>query len=123
MIVPLGEWILDEACHQAAAWRSSGQNGPLSVSVNLSGRQLAQRNIADTVAASIERAGAEPDDLVIELTETVLLDDASSRRREPSTPYVRSASDSRSTTSGPAIRRSPTCGSSPSTSSRSIAAS
>ncbi len=75
LIVPIGEWILDEACRQVAAWQRASVNGAPTVSVNLSGRQLAQRGIAEVVARSVAEAGADPGGLNIEITETVLLDD------------------------------------------------
>lgn len=75
IIVPMGEWILGEACRQAAQWQAELPSAGLTVSVNLSGRQLAQRDIADTVRLALHEAGADPSGLVIELTETVLLDD------------------------------------------------
>jgi EAL domain-containing protein (putative c-di-GMP-specific phosphodiesterase class I) len=75
IIVPMGEWILGEACRQAARWQADLPSGGLTVSVNLSGRQMAQRDIAETVRVALHEAGADPAGLVIELTETVLLDD------------------------------------------------
>jgi diguanylate cyclase (GGDEF)-like protein/PAS domain S-box-containing protein len=81
LIVPLGEWILDDACRQMAAWQRERSDQSLTVSVNLSGRQLAQRDIADKVAGALDRGGADPSGLVIEITETVLLDDVESAVR------------------------------------------
>jgi diguanylate cyclase (GGDEF)-like protein/PAS domain S-box-containing protein len=81
LIIPLGEWILDDACRQIAAWQGMRNGDPLTVSVNLSGRQLAQRDIAGRVDAALSSAGADPKGLVIEITETVLLDDVDSAVR------------------------------------------
>src|SRR5690606_2016302 len=81
LIVPLGEWILAEACRQAARWQADLPTNGVTVSVNLSGRQLAQRDIAETVALALHDAGADPSGLVIELTETVLLDDVDQAKR------------------------------------------
>jgi diguanylate cyclase (GGDEF)-like protein/PAS domain S-box-containing protein len=75
LIIPMGEWILEEACRQIADWQRLHGDQGLSVSVNLSGRQLALRNIADTVARSLAESGAHPSGLTVEITETVLLDD------------------------------------------------
>jgi EAL domain-containing protein (putative c-di-GMP-specific phosphodiesterase class I) len=64
-----------------AAWQRERSDQSLTVSVNLSGRQLAQRDIADKVAGALDRGGADPSGLVIEITETVLLDDVESAVR------------------------------------------
>jgi diguanylate cyclase (GGDEF)-like protein/PAS domain S-box-containing protein len=81
LIVPMGEWILGEACRQAAKWQADLPERGLTVSVNLSARQLAQRDIAETVALALRDAEADPAGLVIELTETVLLDDVEQAAR------------------------------------------
>jgi diguanylate cyclase (GGDEF)-like protein/PAS domain S-box-containing protein len=75
LIIPMGEWILDDACRQVAEWQRNRPDQHLSVSVNLSGRQLATRNIADTVARSLDDARCDPSRLTMEITETILLDD------------------------------------------------
>lgn len=75
LIVPMGEWILGEACRQAARWQAEQPDLGLTVSVNLSGRQLAQRDIAETVELALHDTGCDPAGLVLEITETVLLDD------------------------------------------------
>jgi predicted signal transduction protein with EAL and GGDEF domain len=75
LIIPMGEWILDEACRQIGTWQRERPEQQLSVSVNFSGRQLAQRNIAETVARSLGESLADPSGLTIEITETILLDD------------------------------------------------
>jgi diguanylate cyclase (GGDEF)-like protein len=82
LIVPLGELLLAEACDRLAAWQE--RHPDLFVSVNLSGRQLAQPDLIDVVERCLSRAGAAPGGLHIELTETVLLRDvdAAVRRLE-----------------------------------------
>src|SRR5262245_61149903 len=75
LIIPMGEWILDDACRQVAEWQRDRPDQHLSVSVNLSGRQLAMRNIAETVARSLDDARCDPSRLTMEITETILLDD------------------------------------------------
>jgi len=77
LIVPLGEWVLGEACRQARAWRQ-GQPGleHLTVSVNLSGRQIAQPDLVSVVANILADSGLHPDGLVLEITESVLMGDA-----------------------------------------------
>jgi diguanylate cyclase (GGDEF)-like protein len=75
MIVPIGEWVLREACRQAARWndRRAGDR-PLSVSVNLSAVQLDQADLPEIVASALENSGLPAASLVIELTESLLVD-------------------------------------------------
>ena len=77
LIVPIGAWVLDEVCAQVARWNALAEPGdpPLAMSVNLSARQLAHPDLVATVAEAIGRAGIEPSTLVLEITETVLMDD------------------------------------------------
>ncbi|HEX6459663.1 MAG TPA: EAL domain-containing protein [Thermoleophilaceae bacterium] len=73
LILPLGRWVLDEACRQAAAWQPLHPR--LQVAVNLSAWQLEQPDIVDEVAAVLERWQLPPRTLVLELTETLLMHD------------------------------------------------
>ncbi|GAA2596643.1 hypothetical protein GCM10010435_89840 [Winogradskya consettensis] len=75
MIVPIGEWVLREACRQAATWnaRRDSQH-PLSVSVNLSAVQLDQPNLPAVVASALANSGLPATSLIIELTESLLVD-------------------------------------------------
>jgi diguanylate cyclase (GGDEF)-like protein len=71
-IVPLGRWILEAACIEAAEWvHPDGK--PLTVSVNLSGRQLEDPRLLDDVKAVLSYSGLLPERLVLEITETVLM--------------------------------------------------
>jgi diguanylate cyclase (GGDEF)-like protein len=72
LIVPLGAWVLEEACRQAVGWRNV-PNAPSTISVNVSPRQLQDPEFARTVAGAIERTGLVPGELVLELTESALL--------------------------------------------------
>ncbi len=72
LIVPLGEWVLRTACAQAKAWLDAGMP-PLLMSVNLSGRQLQQRDIVQRVAAILEETGLPADRLKLELTESMIM--------------------------------------------------
>jgi diguanylate cyclase (GGDEF)-like protein len=73
-IVPLGRWVLFEACEQLATW--SGRSGhPLTMSVNLSRRQLISPQLADDVRTALALSANQPGQLVLEITESVLMDD------------------------------------------------
>ena len=71
LIVPLGEWVLQTACRQAAAWKREGIS--LRLSVNLSARQLGEKDLVERVRAVLEKTGLEPRLLDLELTESALV--------------------------------------------------
>ncbi|MGH9050928.1 MAG: bifunctional diguanylate cyclase/phosphodiesterase, partial [Acidimicrobiia bacterium] len=76
LIVPLGRWVLTEACEQLRAWKQSYPRCPIrTVSVNLSVRQLQREGIVDEVADAIAQASLQPSDLVLEITESMLMTD------------------------------------------------
>ena len=76
LIEPIGRWVLDHACRQAARWyRERPDAAPISMSVNLSAVQLGQRDLADSVASSLRGAGLDPSCLTLEITESVMLRD------------------------------------------------
>jgi EAL domain-containing protein (putative c-di-GMP-specific phosphodiesterase class I) len=74
LILGVGRWVLHHACAQAATWQRQGRR--LSVSVNVSMRQLETEALLDDVADALAATGLPPADLVIEVTETVLMRDA-----------------------------------------------
>ncbi|MGH9103325.1 MAG: putative bifunctional diguanylate cyclase/phosphodiesterase [Acidimicrobiales bacterium] len=76
LIVPLGSWVLQEACRQARAWDGRGVHG-LRVSVNLSGHQLGKPDFDKTVAAIVREAELDPRrvELCLEVTESLLMVD------------------------------------------------
>ena len=77
MIVTLGADVLRQACHQLAAWQRDPSMAPeLYMAVNLSVRQLVDRELADVVAAAIAESGIKPECLWLEITESALLTDA-----------------------------------------------
>ena len=79
LIVPIGRWVLEEACRQAVEWQQQPGSDPgFSVSVNLSPRQLSEPSLANDVAAIIARTGIDPNTLWLEITETTLMHDAES---------------------------------------------
>ena len=73
-IVDVGRWVLDEACRQLALWLSAGHD--LTMSVNVSMRQLDSPTFVDDVRGAIETHGLVPSSLIIEITESVLMKDA-----------------------------------------------
>ena len=71
LIVPLGRWVLVEACRQAAAWlREHPSARPFEISVNVAGRQLREPGFVDDVAATLSGSGLPASRLVLEVTET-----------------------------------------------------
>jgi diguanylate cyclase (GGDEF)-like protein/PAS domain S-box-containing protein len=73
LIVPLGEWVLEEACTQAAQWMRAGLP-PFRVAVNVSAREFSA-SLPSRVAATLDRHGLEPGWLELEITESTLMHD------------------------------------------------
>ncbi len=78
LILPIGRWVLLEACRQAKAWQENGRHRPLLVSVNLSGKHFQQATLLDEVSEVIEKTGIDPGHLILEITETVAMAGAES---------------------------------------------
>ncbi len=76
MILPVGQWVLQEACRQGAIWHRQGRK--FAISVNVSGRQLERDRIVDDVYAALSASGLDPGMLVLELTETSLMENVES---------------------------------------------
>ena len=77
LIVRLGEWVLTAACDEAARWAQLRPDGPpLSVSVNLSARQVSETRLTSVVEEALAVSGLDAANLVLEITESVLLEDA-----------------------------------------------
>jgi diguanylate cyclase (GGDEF)-like protein/PAS domain S-box-containing protein len=72
VIVDIGRWVLEEACHQAVVW-NRGWLQPLGISVNVSGVQLQQPGFADDLQRILGSSGLDPSLLTLELTESVLV--------------------------------------------------
>jgi diguanylate cyclase (GGDEF)-like protein len=78
LIAPLGRWVLERATAQVAAWRARFPHAAnLCVTVNVSGRQLARPEFLSEVEAALEHSGLDPGTLGLEITESVLLKEAS----------------------------------------------
>lgn len=75
-IVPIGRWVLHEACGQAAVWRELPGHSSMSVSVNLSVRQIVDSNLVADVHHAVEAAGLDAVALTLEITESVFLEDS-----------------------------------------------
>ncbi len=75
LIVPIGAWVLHAACEQLARWRAGGSAIGMSMAVNVSPRQLLHDDVVDVVTAAMSDSGLGAGDLVLELTESVLLAD------------------------------------------------
>jgi diguanylate cyclase (GGDEF)-like protein len=76
LIVPLGKWILNEACKQAGRWQSIDPSRHLSMAVNLSSRQLFDTDLVAEVEAALSASDLRGDVLVLEITERLLLVDS-----------------------------------------------
>jgi diguanylate cyclase (GGDEF)-like protein/PAS domain S-box-containing protein len=74
LIVPLGRWVLQEALRHAAAWPPADGGRPLTISVNLSTVQLGSPSLISDVRAALEQSGIDPARLVLEITESALID-------------------------------------------------
>ncbi|HEY5173351.1 MAG TPA: EAL domain-containing protein, partial [Acidimicrobiia bacterium] len=76
LVVPLGKWVLTEACRQAESWRRTGiTDDAFYISVNLSARQLQDPALLDDVAAAIRDSGLPARSVLLEVTESVLMHD------------------------------------------------
>jgi diguanylate cyclase (GGDEF)-like protein/PAS domain S-box-containing protein len=75
LILPIGQWVRLEACKQAREWRDTGR-GIVPVSVNVSAAEFAAKDFLSGVRAVLIATGVEPENLVLELTESVLMRDA-----------------------------------------------
>ncbi|MGH2463697.1 MAG: putative bifunctional diguanylate cyclase/phosphodiesterase [Candidatus Limnocylindria bacterium] len=81
LIVPIGRWVLTQACRQAQAWRSDGGKGT-KVSVNLAARQLRDPEIVAMVSTGLAETGLDADALTLELTESSIMQDDEGRLQE-----------------------------------------
>ncbi|MCW2600855.1 MAG: hypothetical protein JWM02_2684 [Frankiales bacterium] len=75
LVLPLGGWVLEQACVAAVDWKRRHPHAPVMMAVNLSARQFQQPDLCEQVAAVLERTGLDPSLLTLEITETVVMED------------------------------------------------
>jgi len=75
LIVPLGHWVLQQACQQLVVWSELDRFCDLTIAVNVSARQIRHPQFVDQVMAILDTTGARPDRLKLELTESLMLND------------------------------------------------
>jgi diguanylate cyclase (GGDEF)-like protein/PAS domain S-box-containing protein len=78
LILPLGQWVLSQACQQLAAWALQPETAHLCIAVNVSVRQFRHPDFVDSVVQAIESSGCRADCLKIELTESLLAENMAS---------------------------------------------
>ena len=80
LVLALGRWVLRTACHQAARWNSRPQQAPITVTVNLSARQLQDEALALDVDSALRESGLSPSCLILEMTESMIMRESSAAR-------------------------------------------
>lgn len=79
LILPLGEWVLQEACHKMQCWQLQFPAAKdLTISVNISGKQFSQTNFIAQIQQTLQKTGMSADRLKLEITESVLMDNVES---------------------------------------------
>lgn len=75
LIIELGRWVLEESCRQMRAWHlQRPSEKPLSISVNLSGKQFTQSNLIEQIKQILDETGLDPRSLKLEITESVVME-------------------------------------------------
>ena len=76
-ILPIGKWVLERACAQLALWQTqTGTVPPLTMSVNLSGKQFSQPNLVEEIRALLQKHAITPNSLKLEITESAIMEHA-----------------------------------------------
>ncbi len=75
LILPLGQWVMESACQQIAAWGPRKSTADLTIAVNISARQLLDPDFVKNVLQALDRTGADPRKLKLELTESMFVND------------------------------------------------
>ena len=81
LIVEIGEWVVDRACAQMARWRAAGE-GDIKLAVNVSGQEVVAGGLVPMIGAAMRRHAIRPGQLVVELTEGMLMEGVDSTRRQ-----------------------------------------
>ena len=82
LIIPIGRWVLGEACRQMSRWQKlSPLDGPLPVSVNLSGKQFLQPDLLEQMREVLRETGLDPRGLKLEITESVVMENIETATR------------------------------------------
>ena len=81
LILPLGRWVLDEACRQARRWQDELRAPPLTISVNLSVKQLREPDFLAHVGDALDASRLSPQSLVFEITESTVMEDTTTTGR------------------------------------------
>jgi EAL domain-containing protein (putative c-di-GMP-specific phosphodiesterase class I) len=77
LVLPLGHWVLEQACIAAVEWQLRHPDSPVVMAVNLSARQFQQPDLCEKVAEVLRSTGLDPSLLALEITETVVMEDTS----------------------------------------------
>jgi diguanylate cyclase (GGDEF)-like protein len=78
MILPIGKWVINEACRQVAQWHKDFPDPKLDINVNLSGKQFSQPDLVEQVMGALRQSGIPPKHLILEVTESVVMDNPQS---------------------------------------------
>jgi diguanylate cyclase (GGDEF)-like protein/PAS domain S-box-containing protein len=81
LVLALGRWVLRTACQQASLWNSRRPDSPLSVTVNLSGRQLQDNSLSIDVESALQESGLPASRLILEMTESVIMQESAAARK------------------------------------------
>jgi diguanylate cyclase (GGDEF)-like protein len=75
LIVPLGQWVLEQACKRAKQWHEAAKGRPFHIAVNLSVRQFGMKNLVEVVRGALQDSGLPPAALQLEITESMIMRD------------------------------------------------
>ena len=78
LIVPLGQWVLEQACRRAKEWYDAAKGRPFHIAVNLSVRQFGMKNLVEVVRGALKDSGLPPEALQLEITESLIMRDVES---------------------------------------------
>jgi EAL domain-containing protein (putative c-di-GMP-specific phosphodiesterase class I) len=78
LILPIGRWVLQEGCRQAAAWHEMFPENPVDISINLSGRQFSQADLVEQVVSVLRQTKLPARHLILEITESVVMENPES---------------------------------------------